>query len=223
VLHLSDVRGHIWELSQEAQGSRSVQSVLQELSSDDLEGLAVELKGHISDAARCPHANFVLQKFICQKAPKASRFIALELVNQGVEATVQAARHRYGCRIVQRLLEFCGRSEAAKLADFILSDAAGLCTHPYGNYTMQHILTHGQEGHRHRLVRMLIEDVHTTASNFHASAVIGEALRCGSQSDALDLARCLIDEPGLLSQMARTKHGHAAAQLAIKVANAAAM
>jgi len=215
--NISGVRGHVWELSQDAQGSRDVQAVLEEISSPELEQLAFELEGHILEAAKCPHANFVLQKCISRKAPKASRVIARELIQQGSEAIVQAAKHRYGCRIIERLLECCDNDEVSELSDFMLSAANSLCVHPYGNYTMQHILTHGSENHRQRLVSVIRDEVATMGANFHAAAVIGEALRRASRQDAMELAQALLQEPGLLSQMARTKHGHLAARLAVQV------
>lgn len=216
-VHISNVRGRVWDLSQDAQGSRSVQGVLQDIGSNDLEQLALELQGHFLEAAKCPHANFVLQKFICQKTPKASRVIALELMSQGVEAVVQAARHRYGCRIVQRLLEFCDKAEADELTNMILLEGHDLCAHPYGNYTVQHILVHGSHHHRQRLVKLLREHVAEMAANFHAAAVIGEALRHADYCDTIELARALVQDPGLLSQMARTKHGHLAGQRAMQL------
>lgn len=193
-----------------------MQGVLEEVSSADLENLVQEMAGHVIEAAKCPHANFVLQKCICLRAPKASRLIARELISEGLDATVQAAKHRYGCRIVERLLEFCDAAEANKLADLLLNDARNLCVHPYGNYTVQHILIHGSESQRHRLVHFLKDEVAAMGINFHASAVIGEALRHASRQDARELARALLEEPGLLSQMARTKHGHLATRLAVQ-------
>jgi pumilio RNA-binding family len=187
-----------------------------EASSCDLEELALELKGHFSEAAKCPHANFVLQKFVGRRTPKASRIVALELLGEGKEVVVQTSKHRYGCRILQRLVEFCDKVEADQLCDLVLSDARDLCTHPYGNYTLQHILQHGAESHCRKLVALLSEEAAAMAMNFHASAVVGEALRRAPESEAFELARALVQEPGLMSQMSRTKHGHAAAQLAIK-------
>lgn len=209
-------------MSQDAQGSRDVQSVLQDIGSSTVEELALELQGHFFEAAKCPHANFVLQKFICQRTPKASRAIALEFISHGAEAVLQAARHRYGCRIVQRLLEFCNRAEADELTNMILLDAENLCTHPYGNYTMQHVLVHGSDFHRQRLAKMLREEAAAMAASFHASAVLGEALRHADRCDAMGLAQALVHESGLLPQMARTKHGHAATQLAIKLLKSSA-
>merc|ERR1719182_257791 len=86
VLDVFSMRGHIWQLSQESNGSRQVQKVLEEASDAGIEQLAVELTGHVLEAAQCPHANFVLQKFITPRAPIALRAITRELIAEGLKA-----------------------------------------------------------------------------------------------------------------------------------------
>lgn len=92
--------------------------------------------------------------------------------------------------------------------------------HPYGNYTIQHVLVHGSEEQRCRLLRLLQHEAVNMVANFHASAVVGKALNCASKQDATSLARAIFQEPGLLAQMARTRHGHMAARLVVQVLEA---
>jgi hypothetical protein len=217
----SSVRGQIWELSQDAQGSRDVQNILEQCSGAELEELAFEFRDHVLDAARCPHANFVLMKCIGRQSPKASSAFARELISFGPDAILQAAKHRYGCRIIERLIEFCSVDDVYQLVESMMLDAKNLCMHPYGNYTIQHALVHGSEHHRCRLTALLEKEAVDMVANFHASAVIGEALRSSRDRDATTLARTIFQESGLLAQMARTKHGHTAARLVMQVLEAA--
>eukprot|EP00913_Durusdinium_trenchii_P035379 g33108.t1 len=98
---------------------------------------------------RCPHANHVLQKCITCSRPQDCQFIVDEIMacNGFVEL---AARHKYGCRIIQRLLERCPL-QVERIAAAILSDVSGIARHPYGNYVLQNLLEHGTPAHRHRL------------------------------------------------------------------------
>ncbi|CAK0893103.1 unnamed protein product [Prorocentrum cordatum] len=125
------------------QGCRRVQQALDDARGPEACGrLAAELRGHVWDALRCPHANFVLQKCITTASPDACQFIVDELLQRGHGALAQAARHRYGCRIVERLLERCRPEQVEQIVDCILDDAVTLCMHPYGNYVAQHLLEH---------------------------------------------------------------------------------
>lgn len=212
----SQVQGSIWELSRDAQGSRMVQAFLEEVNDDELEHHALELSGHVLEAATCPHANFVLQKCISRKAPGAIRAFAWELIQQP-SAVISAAKHRYGCRILERLLEDCADAEFREIANIMLDDASALSTHCYGNYTIQHLLEYGTDDHRHRLTQLLRDEVSGIGPNFYAAGVLGQALKSASDRDAKDLAHAILREPGLIPQMARTKHGHEAARLAVQM------
>mmetsp|Transcript_161144 Transcript_161144/g.284026 ORF Transcript_161144/g.284026 Transcript_161144/m.284026 type:complete len:358 (+) Transcript_161144:64-1137(+) len=222
------IAGQVWRLSQDPQGSREVQRVLEQAEAETicdefgiqtskaLEDIAVELRGHVIEAMRCPHANFVLQKCISAAAPISARLFLEELLQESVESVAQAARHRFGCRVIERFLEVCEPTQVAPLADLLVDDALLLFTHPYGNYTMQHLLAHGQSEHRHRLAELLQANAAQIGANFYGCAVVGQALKHVSQEDQIALARSLLHVPGLLVTMARSKHGHSAARLAMQ-------
>lgn len=214
------ITGNVWRLSQDPQGSREVQHALEQAAADisdiTVDDVAAELGGHVMEAMRCPHANFVLQKCITPGAPNATRWLLEELMSEGPDAICQVARHRFGCRVIERLLEICDPEQVAPLADQLLDDALALCTHPYGNYTMQHLLAHGQRKHRHGLAEILQTNAANVGSNFYGSAVVGQAMKHVDHEDQVDLARALLHVPGLLVSMARSKHGHSAARLAMQ-------
>ena len=60
-----------------------------------------ELRGHVLQMMESPHANFVLQKVIEVLPANATCFVTEELATRAAEA----ARHRFGCRILCRLIE----------------------------------------------------------------------------------------------------------------------
>ena len=45
---------------------------------------------------------------------------------------VTAARHRYGCRVLERLLEHCPSSQTAPLIEEVLLGTQQLCRHTFG-------------------------------------------------------------------------------------------
>ena len=211
------VAGRIWALSRDPRGCREVQQALEAAGSDEARAtLARELRGHVWEALRCPHANHVLQKCIVAIRPQASQFIIDELLCGGPNGASQAARHRYGCRVIERLIEHCPAQQVKRLIEDLVSDAVALSKHPYGNYVMQHLLEHGPPDQGRRLTRMLELHAHTAGFDCYARAVVSKALAHGVHADQVALARALLREPGLIATMARTRHGHTAAKFVLQ-------
>eukprot|EP00913_Durusdinium_trenchii_P021913 g20591.t1 len=87
--------------------------------------LASELRGRIFAAARSACANYVLQKIIHVLRPQACQFIIDELMQDPQEVPA-LARHQYGCRILQRLLEHCQSQQMGGIIQLLLSEALSL-------------------------------------------------------------------------------------------------
>lgn len=211
------VVGRVWCLSQSPEGCRQVQQALEDAPSDEARAaLASELQGHIWEALRCPHANHVVQKCIMTMRPQASQFIIDELMNGGRHVT-QAARHKYGCRIIQRLLEHCRPDQVQQVVEALLGDAVPLCKHTYANYVMQHVLEQGDASTRHRLSEFLSTHARAVGSDSCGCAVMGKALMLGAGDDQTMLARALLREQGLLAAMARSRYGHTAVKAVLNL------
>jgi pumilio RNA-binding family len=103
------------------------------------------------------------------------------------------------------------------MVDLIIDEGIELSKHVFGNYVMQHILEHGTPVQKHRLCRMLEPVAHILCLDPHACAVIGKALSHGSPEDRASIARSLLRAPGLLTTIARTRHGHITATLVLQV------
>jgi len=216
----------VWELSRDKAGCRRVQDAFE--AGPDLERLVLieHLKGRVWEALRCPNANYVIQKSITTTRPEHSQFIIDELLQgsclDAATGPAWAARHRYGCRVVERLLEHCPPMQVKSLVDSILMDALQLSIHPYGNYVMQHILEHGAHEHKHKICRLLHPLSKTLGSakgSEYVCAVFGKALCHGSREDRAQLARSVIMVPGLLNAMACSRYGHVTAKLVLQAAD----
>lgn len=216
--HISSVAGHVWKLAKEADGCRQVQAVLENCDYEEQVRLAWELKGHVWEALRCPHANHVVQKCIVLLRPEASQFILDELLSRrGNAAVAQAAKHRFGCRIVERLLEKCTTSQVRPMVDSIIADAVSLATHPYGNYVVQHVVEYGVTDQQCRLSEVLADHVCALCPDTYAGAVITKALSNVPTEARLLISRAILATPGLLASMARTRHGLGAARILVQL------
>ncbi|CAE7420272.1 PUM2 [Symbiodinium natans] len=203
------IRGRVWQLCQQQNGCRRVQEAIDACSSDqDRHSLAFEMVGHVWEAARCPFGNYVLQKFITVLRPPDCQFIVDEISSRGKRAASQLARHRYGCRIMQRLLEHVRQEQASSMVEGLLGEALQLARHQYGNFVMQCVLSHGTLAQQRSLCLLLKPQACELAMDQNASAVLAKALRHVSPEDKVCLANGLLSKPGLLLAMSKIRHGH---------------
>lgn len=155
-LSASALTGRVWALARDPKGCREVQEALDSADNEEVRvAMVAELHHHVWEAMRCPHANFVIQKAIALLRPDEVQFVVDEIVEKGHRAIAQAAKHKFGCRIIQRLLEHCSGNQLKSLSDGLLSDAVSTARHPYGNYVMQQLLEYGTDKQKHTLIEEL--------------------------------------------------------------------
>merc|ERR1711918_91613 len=97
---------------------------------EDVVALSLELRGRIREAIRSPNANHVVQKMVEVLPASSLGFVAEEILGAGAEF----ARHRYGCRVLCRLVQRQGESSIAhmdELMEELLSDASDLVRHTF--------------------------------------------------------------------------------------------
>merc|ERR1712151_1078357 len=56
--------------------------------------------------------------------------------------TNRMAKHCYGCRVIQRLIEYNASAQISPLLDETLQFCMELATDQYGNYVVQHVMEH---------------------------------------------------------------------------------
>merc|ERR1711963_551410 len=151
------------------------------------------------------HANFVLQKCITTLPAEHLQFVVDELSGDDV---VRAARHRIGCRTIQRLLERCPPHQVQKIVETIISNLPAISCDPYGNYVVQNLLENSTAEQQHRIADILGKGIRTFVSDSFACAVVTATMSHGSHINQLLVARALLTEPDILVYMACTKHGH---------------
>merc|ERR1711879_636110 len=174
-----------------------------------------QFKGHICEAARCAHANYVLQKCVASLRSQDAQFIVDELTCR--KEVCKLARHSFGCRLLQRLMEYCRADQVQHLGDALLSDAIGLCRHMYGNYVMQHLLIYGSDAHRHKFVSLLARHVHSVTADMTSLVVLNTAFEICDVEQCLTLAQAICNSPrGLLVATAQRRRGHQLVKLVLE-------
>lgn len=212
------MNGSVWSLSRDEQGCWQVQQAFDDASSDqELVALTSELTGHVWEALRCPHANYVLAKCISTIRPLQAQFVIDEL-REHPGGVAQAARHHFGCRIILRLLEHCLADQVAPMAEDLLADARALASHKHGNYVMQHLLEFGSREVVSRFTLILDQYVPIMAAAGHVGAVFKKALIQPNTESRQCLVSALLRQPGQLSIMSCCRWGHPAVQEALKLA-----
>jgi len=209
------LRGRVWRLSQDGHGCHIVQEALDKAENDEVrQAIAQELTGHVWDATTSPHGNFVVQKCVTALPASALGFIINELCSKSI---VHVAKNKFGCRVVNRLIEKCPSAQVCDIVEAILASATEVARHPYGNYVVQHLLLHADARQKRRLVMSLVSEIKGLAVDIYGCAVVSTGLSMGAEDYRSIFARAVLCEPGLLVQIACTRHGHVAAARVLHV------
>jgi hypothetical protein len=174
---LSKINGSVLSMAFEPSGCRVVQLALDVANASERQAIAAELRGHVHDAVSSPHANFVIQKMIEVLPVSSSNFVAEELLTFAVDA----ARHRFACRILSRLIEhhLCDKAGLAtmnRLIDELLPETERLIRHNFARHVVELILEHGSKCHQETIIRAIRKDAVRNAKDRYASYVVEHCL-----------------------------------------------
>lgn len=203
----SKVRGYVWLLSQDAQGCRLVQEELSNSSGEMRLAIAEELRGHIYEALRSPHANFVVRKCVEVVPAPDLQFLIDELLSVGAFGICEVARNRFGCRIIESLFTYCATSQLHELADILVADSSDLCGHMYGNFAIQTLLEYGTEEHKKSILDALGTKAADFGHRFYALAVYRAGFKIATVETRACIAQALADNSDVLVTISRYKNG----------------
>merc|ERR1719189_3332004 len=118
---------------------RVVQKMLEVFGGSARNELVARLVPGTLDLYESPHGNHVLTKII-EVAPRpALQPIIQQLEAQGCRVV---ARHRFGSRVLERLVEHGTEDQMCTLVDQCIELAEELSRHPFGNFFIQSLLQH---------------------------------------------------------------------------------
>merc|ERR1719316_1892265 len=199
-------------LALSASGCRVVQAAVEVAGGDYRRLMTQDMHGHVAELLDSPHGNHVLQKCIEVLPPDTVQFVLDELV-AFPDHGLAIAKHRFGCRILERLLEHCPAEQTRILVEDVIENAYVLCRHPFGNYVVQHVLEYGTLNQRSAVVDALIHGgVMQLAMHRVASNVIERALVQSTAEARRALVGQLVSEPSATLAMASSRYGSFIAQ-----------
>jgi pumilio RNA-binding family len=193
---VSSLYGHVLRMSLEPFGCRVVQKALDVANTFEKERLVAELRNHVRLAISSPHANFVIQKVIEVLPINATSFVAQELATFAAEV----ARHRFGCRVLSRLVEhhLCGNGVAPStdvLIDEVLLQTDQLIHHNFARHVLELILEHGTDAHKEKISESVRNNLFHLSKNRCASYVVEKALAFCKVEDTYAIASELLRNP----------------------------
>jgi len=194
------------DLALSANGTRVIQKAL-ELSGGEAQIMLSQcLHGRVRQLLDSHHGNHVLQKSIVVMPPHAVQFIFHELCfYRGGWAGV--ACHRFGCRVVERLLEHCDAGLTAPIVAAVVADIDSLSKDPFANYVIQHILEY-VPAHRSQVVHALVQvGVPALAHHRVASNIVERAFKYSDAENRHALAEAILATPNAIVDMACSRYG----------------
>jgi len=183
------LRGHVLALALSKHGCRVVQKALEVADCTARDELFAELEPHVVELYDSPHGNHVLTKVVEILPTAALRTVIGQLQARGPAAV---ARHRFGCRVLERLIEHCSEAEIGELVDQIVAQSEMLCRHTYGNFVVQHLLEQGSLARRRGILNQLIPVLPYLAMHRTASHVVQRAIAYSDLESLHQLVNALL-------------------------------
>lgn len=213
---MQSLRGQVVACSKTADGCRRVQGALKLSSKPEQKAMADELRGHVCELLESPHGNHVLQLVVELLPPDAVDFVCSEIMRRWSAADL--AQQPYGCRVFERLIEHFPRGRLEGAVQDIFGKVETLSGDQYGNYVIQHLLEHGDDGQRRQIADVVRNNIAFFASGVFACGVLDKALTYGSWHDQVDIARRVVEQEPLLATMAASAQGFASTQRLFTIA-----
>jgi len=222
--------GDVWEASRHASGCWVVQKLFQICCKEDVTRMLDQFEGRIWEGLEHLHANHVLLA-MCDWS-EARRLIIREVdttprpqsadSHDPKKEQLYLATHRFGCRILPRILDHDGKtdyvkafiekvlhqSQESRTQNQNISEHANydLCSSKYGHHVARSILEKGAPEHQHKIVEMLKDKLMDMAKNRHATYVIEDVLEYGELTDKEDVINELIKKENIM-QLAKNQFG----------------
>ncbi|KAL2533431.1 Pumilio5 [Abeliophyllum distichum] len=130
---LSDIAGHVAEVSVDQHGSRFIQQKLENCTVEEKESLFKEVVPHASKLMTDVFGNYVIQKLFEYGTPKQRKDLANQLTDQILPLSLQM----YGCRVIQKALEVIELEQKAKLVRELDGHVMRCVRDQNGNHVIQ--------------------------------------------------------------------------------------
>lgn len=142
--------------------------------------LLVELTPLVEELYASPHGNFVLTKWLEHYPQKDLQPIINMLEKEEFD---DAAKHRYGCRLVERLLESINTSIEFKRRSEYIENVEDLSRHKFANYVILSLLETCGYTQVQQILDKLLPNLTDLAVHRIASHVVQQLLKKCAQED----------------------------------------
>lgn len=206
------------DLALQMYGCRVIQKGLEVLPLPRVKGMLDRLKTDVMTCVLDQNGNHVIQKCI-EVAPDQVGFL-IDLFN-GKVRTLSA--HPYGCRVIQRVLEYCNPAHTEPILSEVLRNASHLTRDQYGNYVIQHVLNRENPAQVSHIVKCVKGNMLSLSQHKFASNVVERCLEHGSPDERRMLVQEVVtpDSAGVMPMtiMMRDKFGNYVVQKVLDVAH----
>lgn len=170
--------------------------------------LTRELEPEILRVIKDQNGNHVVQKII-ELVPRQY----IDFIMNAVRGQVTPlASHAYGCRVIQRLLEYGTDADKAEIMGELHASTQILITDQYGNYVAQHVIQNGEPEDRERIIQLVMGQLLTLSKHKFASNVVEKCIEYGTAAQRTTIREQLTtagaDGNNPLQQMMRDQFGN---------------
>mmetsp|Transcript_4076 Transcript_4076/g.5978 ORF Transcript_4076/g.5978 Transcript_4076/m.5978 type:complete len:901 (+) Transcript_4076:229-2931(+) len=158
------------------------------------DSLLHELSAHVVKCVQDQNGNHVIQKCIEQIRPISRIGFILDAFRGNV---CNMAKHPYGCRVVQRVLENCEQDRICYSLSELIAEINTLVQDQYGNYVVQHIIEGSRRKHpteRKRLIKAVQDNVMFFSMHKFASNVVEKCLQYGDTAERREIIERMLEK-----------------------------
>ncbi|KAI4596581.1 mRNA binding protein puf3 [Pestalotiopsis sp. 9143b] len=185
------MQGSIPDLSINMYACRVVQKALEHVLVDQQAEIVAELL-QTDETLRMlienQNGNHVIQKIILQVPemcmPQLTKYCQGEVA--------RLSPHKFGCRVIQRMLEKGTAEQKSVLMREIDDCATSLISNEFGNYVAQHVILHGDEVDRRRFIQLAIDRLLEYSCHKYASNVVEKCIVHSTPEERRTILKILI-------------------------------
>ena len=178
---------------------RVIQSAITSIDNEDLIELVSKFQGHVLTLIHDPNGNHVIQRIIEATNEQArsseargdeesasSLTAQLQFIIDDIIDNVESLSvHSYGCRVVQRALEYCKEDQKNAVLKGVMECKDQLMKDQFGNYVLQQAIVTGDEDTRDTILDCILsgsggESLLTLSKHKYASNVVEKFIQLGS-------------------------------------------
>lgn len=141
------------------------------------------------------------------------------MVNSFKNEVHTLATHPYGCRVIQRILEYCHKPQTRSILDELFKKVDELVRHQYGNYVIQHILEKGSEEDKNIVVQHVLGNVANLSCHKYASNVVEKCVFFSSRENRSKLIAEVCRNPNDIFTMMKDQFANYVIQKMVDVAD----